>query len=410
MAIRVAFATNFISPYRVPLYVALGKTDNWDLKLFTCCESEFDRQWKPVHDPPFSHKQSFSVSYRRMVKHQGRVSFSDKRHVHIPLGLWLDLWRFRPDLVISDEMGARTLIAAAYALLTRKQLVIWFHCTLHTERDIAWKQRLLRKVFIRMADAFIGMGIEARRYLESLGVESESIFDAKNAVDIGPLESRVEAQRRITVRRRLGVSGLCFLYAGRINQLKGVEELLEAWDVFCAHDGVEATLVLAGDGQDRPNLENRVARRGLTNVRFVGHVEPEELPEIYHAADVFVFPTLQDVWGLVVNEAMTFGLPIICSKYAGCAPDLMIDGRNGWLVDPKDPDDVLRALRKAWDARDKKEDMAKAARESVAGLTIPEMAEGFRRAVEYARPRPKLRSENPSKMRGRLDVPRREPL
>ena len=384
MPIRVAFATNFISPYRVALYAALARTTDWRLKVFSCCEMEFDRRWRPVHDFPFAHKKSFNLSYRRLDRHPGRVGFTDKRQVHIPLGLWFDLWRFRPDVVISDDMGARSLIAATYALLTRKRLVIWFYCTLHTERDISWKQRLLRKVLIRTADAFIGMGIEARRYLESLGVHPEAIFDARNAIDIGPFQSQVGEQRRISVRRRLQVSGLCFLYVGRINQLKGVDRLLEAWDVFYAQNGVEATLVLAGDGPERPNLEKSVASCGLSNVRFLGHVEPEELPEIFLAADVFVFPTLQDVWGLVVNEAMTFGLPVICSKYAGCAPDLIIQDRNGWIVDPVDREDLLRALRKAWDARDKKEDMAEAARESVAGLTIPSMAEGFCRAVEYA--------------------------
>lgn len=384
MAIRVAFATNMISPYRVPLFAALGGTRNWEFKLFSCCESEFDRQWRPIHDLPFCHKQSLSLSYTRLVKHPGRVSFTDKRQVHIPLGLWVDLWRFRPDLVISGEMGARSLIAATYAFLMRKRLVIWFYSTLHTERDISWKQRLLRKVLTRMADAFIGMGMEARRYFESLGVHSEAIFDARNAIDMGPFQSQDGEQRRSSVRRRLGVSGLCFLYVGRINQLKGLDRLLKAWEVFCAQNGVEASLVLVGGGPEKANLENRVSRRGLTNVRFLGHVEPEQLPEIYHAADVFVFPTLEDVWGLVVNEAMTFGLPVICSKYAGCAPDLIIQDRNGWIVDPEDPEDFLQALRKAWDARNKKEGMARVAQESVARLTIPSMAEGFCRAVEYA--------------------------
>lgn len=395
MAIRVAFATNFISPYRVPLYAALGNTGNWEFKLFSCCESEFDRQWKPVHDPPFSHKQSFNLSYTRVVKRPGRVSFTDKRQVHIPLGLWFDLWRFRPDVVISGQMGAPSLIAGIYALIARKCFIVWFYGTFHTERDISWKQRLLRKVLIRMADAFIGMGIEARRYVESLGVQSEAIFDARNAIETSLLPAHLSPEKRSAIRKELGISGLCYLYVGRLIPSKGITQLLEAWEVFCQHQDVQASLVIVGDGDQKENLVGRVPERGLRGVRFVPFVQPDELPKIYRAADVLVFPSLGDTWGLVVNEALTFGLPVICSKYAGCAPDLVVDGRNGWLVDPEDRGDLVRALRQAWHARDKKEDMAEAARESVAGLTIPSMAEGFCRAVEYAQSNRSCVRKNP---------------
>lgn len=384
MAIRVAFATNMISPYRVPLFAALAGVHDWEFKLFSSCESEFDRQWKPVHDPPFSHKRSFNLSYTRRIKHSGTVSFTDRRQVHIPLGLWADLWRFRPDLIISSEMGARSVIAATYTFLMRKRMVVWFYSTLRTEVDIGWKQRFLRRALIRMADAFVGMGMEARCYLESLGVDPEAIFDARNAIDLGRCQSQTGEQERNLMRRHLGVSGLCFLYVGRINQLKGLDRLLEAWEAFCAQNGMEASLLLVGDGPERGNLEKHISRRRLGNVRFLGHREPEQLPEIYGAADVFVFPTLEDVWGLVVNEALTFGLPVICSKYAGCASDLIIQDRNGWVVDPKDSGDLLQGLRKAWDARNKKEVLARVARDSVAALTIASMAEGFCKAAEYA--------------------------
>ncbi len=393
MKVRAALATNFISPYRVPLYSALGGTDNWDFKVFSCCDSEFNRCWKPIQDPPFQHKTSFNFSYMRVVKHRGLVTFTDRRQVHIPLGLWFDLWRFHPDVIFSDEMGARSLIAAIYAFLMRKRLVIWFYGTLHTERDISWKQRMLRAVLVRAADAFIGMGVDARRYLESIGVPSNSIFHARNATAIASLRNQVVERVRGQWHKRFGSSELCFLYVGQLNQRKNLHKLLEAWESFGAQDDVRASLILVGDGPDKADLQRRVAHSRLTNVAFVGHLEPEKLPEIFHAADVFVFPTLEDVWGLVVNEAMTFGLPVICSKYAGCAADLICEDKNGWIVDPEDARDLAKALRRAWDARNRKEEMARAARESMSSVTISNMANGFQEAVKFVLAQSNVTSE-----------------
>ena len=380
MPTRVAFTTNFVSPYRLGLFSALASTRDWQFKLFSSCETEFDRQWKPPGELPFDHQRSFSLSYIRRVKHQGRVGFLEKRQVHVPLGLVIDLCRFHPDAIISTEFGAGTLISAVYACILRRRLVIWFYGTPHSERDVSWKQRLLRKILISMADAFVGMGIEARQYLLSLGLPSKAIFDAPNTTGLVQFQIKLPEQERIAIRRRLGMTGLSFLYVGHINQLKGLAGLLTAWQTFSAQPGVEVSLTVVGDGPDRAQLGSRVQG----NVKFLGYIDPEKMHTVFQAADVFVFPTLQDVWGLVVNEALMSGLPVICSRYAGCAPDVIIEGKNGWIVDPVDQDDFSRTLMKAWEARGRKAEMSRAARETAAGLTISRMASGFNQAIAFA--------------------------
>jgi glycosyltransferase involved in cell wall biosynthesis len=393
MATRVALATNIISPYRVPLYAALGSTPNWEFKLFSCCEMEFDRQWMPAVDPPFSHKKSFNLSYKRRTTHRGPVRFTNHSQVHVPLGLWFDLWRCRPNVVISHEMGARSLIAGIYALAAGRPFIVWSYVTRHSERNVSWRQRYLRKMILRLANAFVGGGTEARCYLQNLGVPREAIFDAPNAIDPYFRPAELSHTERSATRERLKISGLCYLCVGRLVAGKGLLELLDAWEIFSKDQNIHAFLVLVGDGAEKEVLTRRVAERGLRGVRFVPFVQPTELPPIYQAADVMVFPTLQDVWGLVVNEAMTFGLPVICSKYAGCASDLIAEGGTGWLVDPKNREDLTRALRKAWDARDRREAIAKEGQTLIASLSIQNMAEGFRRAVEYAQSTAKLRQE-----------------
>lgn len=381
--LRIALATNFVSPFRIPLFTALASTRGWDFMVFTSCKMEFDRQWEPSCNLPFPYKKSFNISYKRSIIHTTPVEFRDERQIHLPIGLWFDLWRFRPDIIISTEMGARSLVAANYALIARKPFVLWFYGTIHTERDINWKQRVLRNILCRYAHAFVGMGREARSYLISLGVENKKIFDAKNATDMTPFIKSFQVSRRTSVRQELVISGLCYLYVGGLIPRKGLDYLLKAWKIFCKQLNKESTLVLVGDGVQKESLINLAASLGLSNVKFVGFINNENLPAIFHASDIFVFPTLEDVWGLVINEAMASGLPVICSKYAGCSTDLIVDGENGWIVDPMDVSDMVQKLQMAWEKRDNKEKIGKASQELISSLNISRMADCFRRAVEY---------------------------
>jgi glycosyltransferase involved in cell wall biosynthesis len=170
------------------------------------------------------------------------------------------------------------------------------------------------------------------------------------------------------------------LFCGTLKPLKGIHYLLDAWARFIQEDDVDATLVIVGEGPERAKLERRASDAGLSNVRFLGHLQRERLPAIYHAADVFVFPTLDDCWALAVNEAMVAGLPVINSKYAGSA-DLISDGVNGWVIDPLNEVDLVRGLRSAWDARHERATMSMSVRNAVAGMTVPTVAERIRSVV-----------------------------
>jgi glycosyltransferase involved in cell wall biosynthesis len=232
-----------------------------------------------------------------------------------------------------------------------------------------------------MPYAFIGMGREARLYLESLGVSEQKIFDAKNGVDLSRWVRNMTPEERMSIRHRMGITGICYVYVGRLIPLKGINYLLNSWDLFCKQECVEATLLLVGDGEQKETLMQQVRKLGLSNVKFVGFVQPKSLPTIYQAADVFVFPTLQDAWSTVVGEALASGLPVISSKYDGATPDLIVEGENGWIADPLDVEDLSRKLLMAWEARDRKEEMGKVARKLISSVDISHMVNGFRKAI-----------------------------
>jgi len=386
---RVAFLTNEIPPYRVPLYEELAATPGWDFRVFTCIDREIDRLWDVRQKFPFSTKRSFSLSYVRRLRHCGRESFNDSRQIHLPVGHAWDLYRFSPDVVISGELGARTLIASLYAQLFHRRLVVYYEGTPHTDRDLSAKQRWLRRVIRRMPHAYMVNGLQGREYLQNIDVPSRAIFEIGEAVDAEPFEKEPSAEQRNATRHELGIRGHCYLFCGALIARKGLDQLLDAWEEFVKKSDVNATLLIVGEGPERAKLERRVTESGLTNVRFLGHVQRDRLPPIYHAADVFVFPTLEDCWALVVNEAMVAGLPIINSKYAGSA-DLIADGITGWTIDPLDHADLVNGLSLAWEARHDRHLMSKAARKAVAEMSIPSVAERVRRAIDYMRP---VRSE-----------------
>jgi len=156
---------------------------------------------------------------------------------------------------------------------------------------------------------------------------------------------------------------------------KGVAELLRAWTVLAGQvPSHAATLLLVGDGPQREELERYCVTHELANVRFTGAVDYDALGPYYRAADAFVIPTLSDNWSLVVPEAMACGLPILCSKYNGCWPELVAPA-NGWVFDPLDVDDMVTCLRKCIQARDTLRDMGRKSLEIIGNHTPRHAAE-----------------------------------
>ncbi len=325
--------------------------------------------WNVQQEFSFPTRQCYSLSYIRRIRHAGSGSFDDVRQVHFPLGLIWDLWRFGPRVIISAELGARTLIAALYARLFNRRLIVWFEGTPHTERDLTFSQRWVRRCMHRAAHAYIVNGSQGRAYLEGLGVRPAKIFEVGQPIDVEPFQTRISAAERDAVRSQFNLRGHSYLCCGALSPRKGCTRLIEAWERFSRQTSADATLALLGDGPERAELERRVAAAGLDNVRFLGHLQRDQLPAIYQAADVLVLPTLEDCWPLVVNEAMASGLPVVSSKYTGSV-DLIDEGQTGWVADPLDPADLAGKLQLAWEARDRRASMSEAARQAVAPMSI----------------------------------------
>ena len=204
----------------------------------------------------------------------------------------------------------------------------------------------LKSWIVNQAHAYFCFGQSSAQYLQALGVPKAKIAVSHAAVvdeatiyqkyleAKAPLESGPE----VPTRR--------FIYVGRLAPEKNLVTLLEAFQNSQAVLAPEAAweLLLVGEGPSRPELEGYVQSRAIAHVRFVGGCAWYEVPAWLAQSSVLVLPSISEPWGLVVNEAMVCGLPVIVSERCGCAPDLVEVGTNGFLFNPHNTDELAQAL------------------------------------------------------------------
>ena len=272
------------------------------------------------------------VTIPRRLRASVEGSF-DLRNLQIAPGTIWALFKSRPDCVITAEMGLGTLSALAHGRLTGVPVWIWWGGTIHSEAGVSGLRLAVRSVIFRRRRKWISYGASSSAYLRSMGAAPEDITQAQNCAD--DVIFRPGGAPSIKIHPRPVV--LC---VARMVGLKGIDLLLNA-AARLQKQGEVFSLLIVGDGPQRKYLAGLSTRLGLQATTFMDFPPPEELPGIYASADFLVLPTLQDVWGLVVSEALACGLPVICSRYAGCACELL---QPAAIFDPLDDDDFDKTL------------------------------------------------------------------
>jgi glycosyltransferase involved in cell wall biosynthesis len=246
------------------------------------------------------------------------------------------LRRERPDVLVSlyEDYAFASTALAAKAMGT--PVVIHSMRTFTSWRRRSMLREAAKHALFRLVDGVQACGPDSRAYAESYGASARRVFPIREELDI-PFWARA-ADARETAGRALrsehGLTGCVFLYVGRLWAGKGIASLVDAFTALRA-DLVDCSLVLVGSGPEETRLRSRA--EGTGPVVFAGHQEGEALRDWYSAADVFVFPTLGDPYGHVVQEAMASRLPVITTTAAGDIADRVIEGVTGYLVPPDDP-------------------------------------------------------------------------
>jgi glycosyltransferase involved in cell wall biosynthesis len=274
--------------------------------------------------------------------------------------------------------------AALWANRHNVPLLLWSESTALDMRRRHRAVEFVKRGFRKRCLAFVAAGKASRDYLLELGAPSGSIFIAPDAVDVrffaAAADRARQQEREIRVRHQLPPR--YFLYAGRLVKEKGVFELLDAYAKLEASLRSRIGLVFVGDGPARNELAGRAAGIQPGMVRFCGWVHREQIPEIYALAELFVFPTYSDTWGLVVNEAMACSLPIIASQVAGCVPDLLEDGWNGFAVRPREVEGLVRAMQVLCNDQESARQMGSRSFQRIQEYTPQACAAGIVRALK----------------------------
>jgi len=198
---------------------------------------------------------------------------------------------------------------------------------------------LLKKLFlpfiIKRAAFLLPLGKFQAEYLIHYGGKVKNIFYFPNTSDVDFFieESNKYRGKKNKSKKELGIkSKYIVLYVGRLVEEKGLFTLLGAFkEIKNNYDNV--TLLIVGEGQLRNDLENFTGEKGIDNVCFAGFVGNKELPRYYGIADIFVLPSRDEPWGVVVTEAMSSALPLILSDKVGCRGDLLQESKNGFCFE-----------------------------------------------------------------------------
>jgi glycosyltransferase involved in cell wall biosynthesis len=317
---KVIYWNNIPAPYMVERFNAVADRGILDLEAWFSRRTEADRSWAVT-------EETWRFAYRYLPR-LGTPEFG--------LALPLPLLRRRPDLMVSLYGAPEFVVGWAIATILGIRTAFWAEVTFDawvTRR--AYRDWLKRRMF-RRAGGIITAGEDGRRFARRYGTPDRRIFVARHVVDVAHFAAGTSRSKRsrTAFRAANGLHGTVFIYVGRLWRPKGIFDLLEAFDLL-SRPGVKATLLLVGDGSDETRLRSRAARLG-DRVVFAGFREKDVLPTWYAAADVFVLPTHGDPYGLVIDEAMACGLPIIATSAVGEIGERVQEGRNGTIVAPGD--------------------------------------------------------------------------
>ncbi|WP_315790183.1 glycosyltransferase family 4 protein [Fischerella sp. JS2] len=256
------------------------------------------------------------------------------------------LFQFKPHVVFASGFSAWTILALLFKPFGKWRLIIvWDGSSPNVDFRHSKVRSFLRRMMCWLADGLMTNSYGGQEYLsEFLGVHKDKVLrrpylvpDVKTLLQI---PQNFDAKNIVPQQQHP-----VFLYVGRIEQRKGLHQLLKACAILKQQNYCNYTLQIVGRGPQQEELESFCRTENIQDcVNWVGWVDYSNLGVYFQNADIFIFPSLEDIWGMVVLEAMAFGKPILCSKWAG-ASEMVINGENGYVFDPYHPETLAEVMK-----------------------------------------------------------------
>lgn len=349
---KVLYANPIFLDYRIPYYKRLKELFN----------NEFYVMYSP-----WRYKGRYDTLLEKIPQQLGQnaIEYKDEKlydvathsfkkytvggkRIPYPHKLLRKIRKLRPDIIISEGFFQWTPWIILYKILFKCKLFIGYERTCHTERNANWLQIWDRKISNWFIDGYLVNGKETIKYLASLNISPKKIHIGGMCADSEGLRSNINGfpqEERFTFHQRFkrNGDGLIFLFTGMMIKRKGVDHLLMAWKEHIKKHPNDS-LVLVGKGDLLDPLKKQYSDN--PSIYFEGHVEYDNIYKYYAIADVYILPTIEDNWSLVIPEAMSCGLPVATSIYNGCHSELIKDGINGFTFDTFKHETIISTLEK----------------------------------------------------------------
>jgi 1,2-diacylglycerol 3-alpha-glucosyltransferase len=265
----------------------------------------------------------------------------------------------RPQVVFIPGWSSHAAIGALSWCTSHKVPAIVMSESTAWDEKRSWRKESVKRRLIALCSAALVGGSPHTDYIAKLGMSPDHVFVGYDAVDNDYFQQKTEEvrTRHSVIRAEERLPSNYFLASARFIEKKNLPRLIEAYARYRVLSELTKSenpmltpprsLVLLGDGPLRKTLETQLSALGLHDHVFLpGFKQYPELPAYYALADVFIHASTTEQWGLVVNEAMASGLPVLVSKRCGCAADLVQEGMNGFIFDPYNTEDLAQLMLK----------------------------------------------------------------
>lgn len=380
---RVLFFVNIIAPYNISVFNRIHDLTNGDILFFFDQAKESNRNWKVENDKiRFSYKTEHSYHIVRKSKAINNTKLF--RTIYFPFFVFRRIWSYKPNIVLSIEFGLRTFFSLIACKTIGAKIIIVSDVTTVTEANVADIKTSIRRCIARFADGAVARSYGAQKYLDTLGFSSQEITVAPYAIDMIDDSSSKSASsdivQLINDLKSKTRGKFCFLFSGHFIHSKGVDILMRVVENLPQEVKNQMVFILAGGTErDLSGINPSYARNLFLPLGFIPN---NEIIFLYQFADCFVLPTRSDTWALVVNEAVVAGCPVMLSKYAGSAGELIEDEISGVVFDPLKEDQFREKLIYCIINKEKLKVFANKAKEKLREYNNEVAGERFIEAIE----------------------------
>ncbi|MCU0467074.1 MAG: glycosyltransferase family 4 protein [Arcicella sp.] len=296
-------------------------------------------------------------------------------------GIIKSIKTFKPDIVnLTGYYDVASWVVLFYCRLKGIKMVLSNEST-QGDHSREQHKELIKSLIIRQFDGYFNFGTLSKNYLISLGGKPEKMLVNRNCVDNEALKKIYDSYypQRNTIQQKIGTAKHNFIFVGRLIEFKNLFKFLEAFKNTSPKP--DWGIIILGDGELKPKLQQYAVEKNIPNVQFLKGVSWQEVPQYLAISDVLVLPSYSEPWGLVVNEAMACGLPVLVSEKCGCAIDLVQNEKNGYTFSPSDTEELSNLMQKCMENPTHLQEMGKKSKQIIASYSpqnvAQEMYEGF---------------------------------